>query len=344
MGIYISKAGLYFSPSFLENYTFLGNPGENSQIQIQNLENNKITTIAFFNCSNSGDTNCQQLTQTFKANAVKTSTSINGDTFYTLENGSHFFQNNNRRGYFIHDADAQEVDKLKNLITLATPNLIAKAVSQHGINTCLGTDNGLNRITSHTTVKTADNLQITMQGSGEKLFTCQANLDLAKPDQLSFLDIKTSPLPQAPQTETPQIQEQKQEEKKPEVSPSKPAVLNTNTPQFATSTDKILTYTSNKGGYSITLPSMKISYEAFTPSSSFESQGVKCRYGLRAIAHTNKDNLQTSPSIVIYECPSTDKLNNLGSNYVIKSAANKTFVIEILDSAWFNFANAVTIQ
>ena len=89
---------------------------------------------------------------------------------------------------------------------------------------------------------------------------------------------------------------------------------------------------------------MKISYEAFTPSQSFESQGVKCRYGLRVISHTNKDNLQTSPSIIIYECPSTEKLNNLNSNYVIKTAANKTFVIQVLDSAWFNFANAISIQ
>ena len=350
MGLYISKAGLYFGAEFFEHYTFLGTPGENNQIQIQNLENNKTTTIAFFNCSNNWDTNCQQLTQTFKTNAIRTTTSINGDTFYTLENWSHFFQNNNWRGYFIHDADAQEVEKIKNLFTLASPNLISKAVSQHGVKTCLGTDNGLNRILSHTTTKTADNLLITMQGSWEKLFTCQANFDLSKPDQLTFIDIKTST--SAPQQEPTNLKEpQKETQKKEEKSDASPqstqtstTPLNPNVPQFATSTDKTFTYTSSKGGYSITLPSMKISYEAFTPSQSFESQGVKCRYGLRVISHTNKDNLQTSPSIIIYECPSTEKLNNLNSNYVIKTAANKTFVIQILDNAWFNFANAISIQ
>ena len=340
-GLYIAKAGLYFWSEFLENYTFVGNPGDNDQIQIQNLENNKITTISFFNCNNKGDTNCQQLTQTFKTTAVRTSTSINGDTFYTLENGSYFFQNNNWRGYFIHDADAQEVDKIKNLITLVTPNLIARAVSQHGIKTCLGTDNGLNHISSHTTQKTDDNLQITMQGSWEKLFTCQANFDPSKQDQLIFLDIKTSSLPT--QTQEPQAQTTK-EEQKTTTTTSKTTSLNPNTPQFPTSTEKTFTYTSNRGGYSITLPSMNIAYEAFTPSQSFEAQGVKCSYGLKVIAHKNKDLLQTSPALIIYECPASEKLNNLGSNHLIKTIGNKTFVFQILDSAWINFANATIIQ
>jgi len=83
---------------------------------------------------------------------------------------------------------------------------------------------------------------------------------------------------------------------------------------------------------------MNIAYEAFTPSQSFEEQGVKCSYGLRVIAHKNKDLLQTSPALIIYECPASEKLN------LVKTIGNKTFVFQILDSAWINFANATSIQ
>ena len=89
---------------------------------------------------------------------------------------------------------------------------------------------------------------------------------------------------------------------------------------------------------------MYIAFYAFTPINSFEDQGVKCSYGLKVFAHKNKDLLQTSPALIIYECPASEKLNNLGSNHLIKTIGNKTFVFQILDSAWINFANATIIQ
>jgi ankyrin repeat protein len=57
-------------------------------------ENEKITKIDFFNCSDSGDTNCKQLTKTFDANATKKITTLNGDTYYKLPDvKSWYFQN-----------------------------------------------------------------------------------------------------------------------------------------------------------------------------------------------------------------------------------------------------------
>lgn len=131
LGMYLAKAGLYFGPEFFDLYTFVGQAGAEGKITVQNMENTKTTTISFFNCGNSNDTNCQQLATTFKSSATNISTNAHGDTFYRLEDNTRFFQNNNWRGYFIHEADAQEVEKLKNLITIASPSVIASAVSQH---------------------------------------------------------------------------------------------------------------------------------------------------------------------------------------------------------------------
>lgn len=347
-GMYFAQAGLYFQPEFFEKYTFVGTPGENGEFIFQNLDTNTLTKLNFFTCTNLGDTNCQQLVSTFKGTAIKTSTNLDGDVFYTLETGSRFFQNNNWRGYFIHDAQSADVEQIKNLISLASPTLVARVVSQQGIKTCLGTDNGLNRIVSHTVKKTAQNLEITMQGTGEKDFTCQANLDLSKPTQLHFVDIKLTD-PKPTQTETgSQVSapSQSQTEQKIEEKPVavKEVVLDANVAQFPTSTEKTFTYTSSRGGYSLTLPSMNIAYEAFALSQDFGISGVNCKYGVRVIQHKKKELLASEPALMIYECKANEKLAGLWANFLVKHFGEKTFVFEIRDSSFVNFANVVQIN
>lgn len=193
-----------------------------------------------------------------------------------METGSWFFQNNNWRGYFIHDAENVEVEQLKNLISLASPQLISGIVAQHGIKVCLGIDNGLNKIASHTVNRTKKGLEITMQGTGEKNFTCQATLDLAKPAKLNFVDIKTTAVQTEAQTGSQVSSSLPEKTEKTEKSDSPATVVKTpsldpNVAQFPTSTEKTFTYTSNRGGYAIVLPSMNIAYEGFTPEKTLEN-------------------------------------------------------------------------
>lgn len=191
-GIYVAKAGLYFGQDFFDNFAFVGNAGENNNIVIKNLENGKITKINFFTCTTSGDSSCQELIKTFKNNSSKTTTNHDGTAFYRLtEVNSRFFQNNNRRGYFINDAEDSEVESIINLITLPNPDYIKQLVSLYGVKTCLGLDSGLNTITSHTLQKNNNGIQITMQGKGEKEFTCQALVDLTQSTKMKLIDLQT---------------------------------------------------------------------------------------------------------------------------------------------------------
>ena len=113
---------LWFPIDFNDNYTFVGEAWENNSISIKNFENEKITKIDFFNCSDSWDTNCKQLTKTFDANATKKITTLNGDIYYKLPDvKSWYFQNWNWRGYFINDADDEEVEKLTILYMWSIP-------------------------------------------------------------------------------------------------------------------------------------------------------------------------------------------------------------------------------
>lgn len=178
-----------------------------------------------------------------------------------------------------------------------------------------------------------------MIGTGEKSFTCTAMLDLAKSTKLAFLDIKTENLPAQKPVENSEI---KQPEPTANATTTKTATFDPNVAQFPISTEKTFTYTSNRGGYSITLPSMNIAYEGFTPTATPEN--AKCTYALRVVQHKNKDVLATQPALNIYECKKSQNLTSLGENFIIKELGDKTFILEVLDGAWVNFANAVSIQ
>lgn len=138
-GVYLAKAGLGFPAEFFDSYAFVGEAGTNGEIRLKNLDNEKITTIKFFNCTDSGDTNCKQLTRTFNDTAAKKVTTLNGDTFFKLpEINSRYFQNGNWRGYFINDAEESEVENIKNQILIPNTEIIKDIVTRYGLKTCLG--------------------------------------------------------------------------------------------------------------------------------------------------------------------------------------------------------------
>lgn len=123
---------------------------------------------------------------------------MNGDTFFKLpEVKSWYFQNGNWRGYFINDAEESEVERIKNQILIPNAEIIKDIVSRYGVKTCLGNNQGTSVISSHQVQKSAEGLKITMEGKGEKSFSCEAFLDLSQPTQLKFLDIKIKEIPVA---------------------------------------------------------------------------------------------------------------------------------------------------
>ncbi|MBB1578669.1 MAG: hypothetical protein HG424_001660, partial [candidate division SR1 bacterium] len=363
-GIYVANAGLYFGQEFFDSFVFVGQAGENGKIEVKNLENDKVTKIEFFTCTNGGDTNCKELTRTFKDTSAQVSTTSNGDTFYKLgEVKTWYFQNGDTIGYFINNADDEEVLKIKNLITIVSPEYVKQLVNLYGVKVCLGIDNGLNRITSHTIKTSKSGIEASIQGAGEKNFTCQVSVDPTLPNKLKFIDLKVSDTNSNPQSATGTTQQttqtgtdtKKTEEKKTETTttPSgakkeqattRETSYNPNVKQFPISEDRQLTYSSARGAYEVTFPSMNISYEGFNTDVDFGQAGVRCSYGLRVIKHSDKDLLSTNPTVVVYECKSKGELTSPGENYIIKELGDKKFVIEVRDGAWLEFAKNIVIQ
>lgn len=340
-GVYISQAGIGFPWEFFDQYAFVGEAGANGEISIKNLDNEKITKISYFSCSNQGDTNCKSLTRTFESTAAKKSTTLNGDTFFKLpEVQSWYFQNGTWRGYFINNADDEEVEKIKNLITITNPEWIKETVNQYGIKTCLGNDATTEKVTSHTVNKNAEGLNISIEWKWPKSFNCKASVDFTKPTKLKLIDLKINDLGE--NTLSTQTVETSKEKKEEIIATS--STITPSNKQFPVSSEKTMSYNSSRGEYRMIFPSANISYTSNTIDEDFGQIGVRCRYAIKVIDYKNKENIQTSPKVIIYECGFKNGFQLPGSNYFQKDFWDKHFVFSVMDGSWFDFAKNITIE
>jgi hypothetical protein len=112
--------------------------------------------------------------------------------------------------------------------------------------------------------------------------------------------------------------------------------------QFPLNPEKGLKYTSTRGGYAIQFPSANISYAASAVQENFGSANLLCSYVISVIQYADKENLEIAPTIRIYECQAKGDLPVLGEQYLIEKNGEKTFVVQINDPAWIDFANAIS--
>ncbi|MDO4714557.1 MAG: hypothetical protein Q4B28_08220 [bacterium] len=196
-----------------------------------------------------------------------------------------------------------------------------------------------------------------MEGNGEKDFSCQTLLDPTQPNKFKFIDLTTKETPTTPENannqsgatapspaDTTPPAEATPDTTTPTTATTQPSNYNPNVKQFPTSTEKNLTYTSSRGQYSITFPSMNIAYEAKSTDQDFDQAGVRCSYAINVIQYKNKELINSEPTLTIYECSTKNEFTPPAENYLIKELGEKKFIIQIHDGAWLDFANNTLIQ
>lgn len=77
----------------------------------------------------------------------------------------------------------------------------------------------------------------------------------------------------------------------------------------------------------MTFPSSNISYVSDAIDEDFGQAGIRCKYAIKVIDYKNKDSIQTSPKVIIYECNFKNEFQLPGENYLQKELDNKKFVI-----------------
>ena len=90
-------------------------------------------------------------------------------------------------------------------------------------------------------------------------------------------------------------------------------------------------------------PSSNISYTSDAVNEDFNQVWVRCGYTVKAIQYKYKEDLQTNPSIIIYECSFKNGFKLPWENYFLKELNDKKFVIEVREPSWFDFAKNIQI-
>lgn len=346
-GVYILWAWIQFLPSFFDEYVLL-NEWENWEIHIQNIESWKDIVLNYFRCNPSDpNKNCKGLNETFSNNNAQSFVTSEGDVYYKMsEAQSRFVSNWNRWGIFINDVSDDDVFKLKDLIKFANEKNINEWIKSRGISICQWSWEKLQRITNSEINLKQEWLIVTVSGDGmEKQMTCQILVDFSLPEKwkLQSLSIWDAVV----------ISEESQdkEETKTETTwnvveaPISATSLDTNVPQLPIKKECLetpdkegcLKYESTRWGYVLNFPSSNISFSVSSVKENFGRTDINCSYVINVIKYTDKENLETTPAVRIYECDWSVS-ESWAQWIVVYPRLDKKFIVQMNDGSWNDFS------
>ena len=346
-GVYILWAWIQFLPSFFDEYVLL-NEWENGKIRIQNIETEKEIVLDYFRCNSSDpNRNCKWLNEAFENNNAQSFVTSEWDVYYKQSDGqSWFVANGDWWGISIKGASDEEVrEKLKDLIKFANEKNINEWIKSRAMKICQWSWEKLQSISNSEISLKQEWLVVTVSWNGlEKQLTCQILVDFSLPTKwtLQSLTIWDEVVIQE-QTETQsEMKEESQasEEKPSYISDS--SKFDTNVAQFPIK-EEWLVYNSNRWWYSLKFPSSNISYSVSSVKENFGRNDVNCSYVINVIKYSEKENLEVSPAVRIYECSgNVDK--SWSPDILVYPRAGKKFVVKMNDGAWYDFSMNLKIE
>ena len=350
-GVYILGAGIQFLPSFFDEYVLL-NEWENGEILIQNIESEEKIAIDYFRCNASDPSrNCKGLNETFANNNAQSFVTSEWDVYYKQsEVQSWFVANWDWWWIFINDVSDDIVYELKDLMKFANEKNMNEWIRSRAMRICQWSWEKLQNINNSEIDLKQEWLVVTVSWDGlEKQMTCQILVDFSLPNKWVLKSISLWDdvvIEESNDEENLDDSEKKEEEsdwnaveegKPEEVISSSNFVLDTSVAQFPIK-EEWLIYNSTRWWYSLQFPSSNISYVVSPVKENFWRSDISCSYVISAIKYSEKENLEVSPSIRIYECLWTAS-ESWAPEILVYPRVDKLFVVQLSDSSWWNFAN-----
>lgn len=335
-GVYILWAWIQFLPDFFDGYVLL-NEWENGKIRIQNVETEKEIVLDYFRCNPSDpNKNCKWLNDAFANNNAQSFVTSEWDTYYKLsETQTWFVANWDWWWVFINDVSDDIVFELKDLIKFANEKNINEWIKSRAAYICQWSGEKMQKINNSEINLKQEWLIVTVSWDGmEKQMTCQILVDFSLPAKwkLQSLTIWDDVV----------ISEEEKREEKPEMTwsvveqPISATSLDINVPQFPVK-EEWLVYKSARWWYSLQFPSSNISYSVSSVKENFGRTDVNCSYVINVIKYSDKENLEVSPAIRIYECQwSVEK--SWAQWIVVYPRLDKKFIVQMNDGAWNDFS------
>ena len=342
--VYLLWAWMQFLPSFFDEYVLL-NEWENWEIRIQNIETEKEVVLNYFRCNPSDpNKNCKWLNETFANNNAQSFVTSEWDVYYKMsEAQSRFVSNWNRWGIFINDVSDDIVFELKDLIKFANEKNINEWIKSRAASICQWSWEKMQKINNSEINLKQEWLIVTVSWDGvEKQMTCQILVDFSLPEKwkLQNLTIGDDVIVS---NETWSNEELKTETTWNIVdTPISATSLDTNVPQFPIK-EEWLVYNSSRWGYSLQFPSSNISYSVSSVKENFGRSDVNCSYVINVIKYSDKENLEVSPAIRVYECLWTVGQSR-APGIVVYSTLDKKFVVQMNDWAWNDFSTHLKFE
>lgn len=347
--VYFKWAGIQFLPNFFDEYVLL-NEWENGEIRIQNIESWKEIVLNYFRCNPSDpNRNCKGLSETFANNNAQSFVTSEWDVYYKQsEAQSRFVANGNWWGVFMNDIPDDVVFELKDLIKFANEKNLNEWIKSRAMKICQWEWEKLQNISSSEITLKQEWLIVTVSGDGmEKQMTCQILVDFSLPAkwELQSLtigdDVVVSEEPEVKEEESKTDEVTQEEDKKDEAEISAKA-FDTNVPQFPIK-EEWLVYKSARWGYILQFPSSNISYSVSSVKENFGRDDVKCTYVINVIKYSEKENLEISPAVRIYECDWSVS-ESWAPGIVVYPRVDKKFVVQMNDGSWYDFSTHLNFQ
>lgn len=335
---YISNAAIYLPSEFSQKYILL-NQWENGVLKVKNLVTNQVLQVSYFVCKKSDpNKDCDQLQKNISASAEKKISTAYAANLYKLEwVSSRYFSNGNNYGYFINDIPEEEVVAFVHAIVLPTEYYIKNTLLSKIQTLCTDGDSSLTKVLSQTSSVDLNGLVVNLQWP---TFDWSASCKLFIDPSLAAGAIKISYITN---TMTSWDEENNKDEDEKTSVPSF-SDIDSSVKQFPINLEKVLSFTSNKW-YTIVFPSSNIAYEAINVREDLGLPWVNCFSQMNVVKFSDKNFLHEDPKISIYTCTIKGTLNNLGNTFIQKTSENgMEFIIQIVDWARFDFANAIEIN
>jgi hypothetical protein len=232
------------------------------------------------------------------------------------------------------------VFELKDLIKFANEKNVNERIKSRATNICQWSWERLQKINnSEINLKQEWLIVVVFWDWVEKQMTCQILVDFSLPAKwklqslMIWEDIVVSEgIEEQEEFESNDIN-QKEEKDEWEVSA---IVFDTNVPQFPVK-EEWLVYTSARGGYTLKFPSSNISYSVSSVKENFGRSDVICSYVINVIKYSEKENLEVSPAIRIYECQWSVE-QSWAQGIVVYPRLDKKFIVQMNDGAWNDFS------
>lgn len=334
---YIRSAGIYFPVAFAMQYT-ISEASSNKIVFSDDQEN--TYTIQYFNCTqNEGDKDCNYLASRFAESASKVFTTADGMTFYKMpEIDSWFTHNDGLLGYFFNETSEAAMLTLSKQIDFPTIKSIEQRVIPQATSLCSDTSRRLGEVNEYSLLLKNNSIHLAITGSvGSQVASCDLVIDYAQPQRALLTKFAVQEVEQ-----TPEISASGEES-----APTQPVVapnpFDIDVPQFAINLEKPFVFTSSRG-HTISFPSQNIAFAQSEVTQDVLLSSLNCYAQQNIVSYANKATLDTSPSIILYECTRAPQDGSVPTQYVVyKTAEKRNFVVHVLDGSWWDFANNIII-